>query len=348
MKFSLIACCITLIATLSVSANSEYNQEEIYEPITPERIKKIMTIIKNPKSNPNFIPVCAHRGLWLDSAAENSISALVDTVTYGIECIEMDVRATADSPTTGEHVIFHDSIVDRLLTDPNGHPVTGYVENYTTDQLKQMRYRNRLLEVTDDNVLTIDQFLDLIWDEETHFPRLIANYDLKTRDIATLRTLVTKLKNKGLLEYSVIKSTATPADVNEAIKGITDFQEMLFTPIIYDNMPDYEARFKEFKNLGVKSFELVIKNYKSPFLTPGGMVDQIIAGNGWNGLFDQWPESPKGRFDNSTFQWVDMDDNDIRGNFDSILKTRSQFVISDHPLLLIDYLEIMGKRHLEQ
>ncbi|MCR3971009.1 glycerophosphodiester phosphodiesterase family protein [Aeromonas veronii] len=322
-------------------------QTKTLKPVTPEDIKRIMAVIKNPSSNPNFIPVCAHRGIWLDTAAENSISALLNTAALGVECIEMDVRATIDSPSTGEYVIFHDSIVDRLLADQYGNPISGLVENFTTEEMKSFRYRNRLLQITDDNVLTLDQFIDLIYNEETHFPRLIANYDLKTRDIKTLKNLVGKLKKKGLLEYSVIKSTATPSEVSEAIKGITDFKQMVFTPIIYDNMPDYESRFKQFRALGVKSFELVIKNYKSPFLVSGGMVDQIISNDGWNGLFDQWPESPKGRFDNSTSKWVDMDDNDIRGNFDSILKTKSQFVISDHPLLLIDYLSTMGKRDLE-
>lgn len=76
------------------------------------------------------VMVVAHRGCWKQTS-ENSIDAIEACVAFGIDMVELDVRATAD----GVLILMHDATVDRT-TDG-----TGKVEELDWAYLKTLHLR---------------------------------------------------------------------------------------------------------------------------------------------------------------------------------------------------------------
>lgn len=70
----------------------------------------------------------AHRGLWDETAPENTLPAFRNAVNAGFG-IELDVRLTAD----GKVVVFHDETLERVAGDVRS------IEDMTFDELKGVR-----------------------------------------------------------------------------------------------------------------------------------------------------------------------------------------------------------------
>lgn len=88
----------------------------------------------------------AHRGLYGNGIAENSVSAFRAAVEGGYG-IELDVRLSKD----GEAVVFHDDTLDRVTGS------SGLVKDKTAEELSKIR-----LSGTDDTVPTFREVLELV------------------------------------------------------------------------------------------------------------------------------------------------------------------------------------------
>ena len=88
----------------------------------------------------------AHRGLWGDGIAENSLSAFARAVEAG-EGVELDVQLSRD----GVAMVFHDDLLERVCGVP------GRVRDYTAEELGKLS-----LSGTQDGVPTFAQVLHTI------------------------------------------------------------------------------------------------------------------------------------------------------------------------------------------
>ncbi len=108
--------------------------------------------------------IWAHRGAS-GYAPENTIEAFLLAVQMGADGVELDVQFTKDRQV----VVIHDERIDRTS---NG---TGYVCDYTLDELKQYNFNKTHPEFTFCQISTLREILEIL--KET---TLIINIELKT------------------------------------------------------------------------------------------------------------------------------------------------------------------------
>lgn len=110
------------------------------------------------------IGIWAHRGAS-GYAPENTMEAFELAVQMGADGIELDVQLTKDD----EVVVIHDEILQRVS---NG---TGYVKDYTLEQLRQFNFNQTCPKYDDVKIPTLREVLQLLADTD-----LALNIELKT------------------------------------------------------------------------------------------------------------------------------------------------------------------------
>lgn len=108
--------------------------------------------------------VWAHRGASA-YAPENTLEAFALAVEQGADGVELDVQMTRD----GELVVAHDETVDRVS---NG---SGYIKDYTLDELKKLRFNRLFPEYEAAVIPTLREVYELL--KPTG---LVVNAELKT------------------------------------------------------------------------------------------------------------------------------------------------------------------------
>lgn len=107
---------------------------------------KNLDAVFNPDSKK--VLVTAHRGDWRN-APENSLQALNNCVAMGVDVVEIDLKKTKD----GHLINMHDKTIDRTTTGK------GKPEEYTLDEIKQMRLRAGTAHPTAHQVPTFKEVL---------------------------------------------------------------------------------------------------------------------------------------------------------------------------------------------
>lgn len=97
------------------------------------------------------IQIIAHRGVTYQ-APENGLIALTQSVDMGLDGVELDIQSTKD----GEIVVFHDA----SLMERTG--VSGAVYNYTIQEIKQMRLKDKRGVYTAESIPTLRETLKQI------------------------------------------------------------------------------------------------------------------------------------------------------------------------------------------
>jgi glycerophosphoryl diester phosphodiesterase len=96
----------------------------------PDQISRADMLISRLVNPELGVMVVAHRACWSE-APENSLAAIEDCVSLGVDIVELDVRETRD----GHLVLMHDSTVDRTTSG------SGPVADMTLAELKRLRLR---------------------------------------------------------------------------------------------------------------------------------------------------------------------------------------------------------------
>lgn len=99
----------------------------------------------------NQIFVAAHRGNWLH-APENSLQAIEDCLTIGVDILELDLQRTAD----GKIVVMHDKTLDRTTTG------TGFVSDYRWNEIRNLQLKDIHGLPTDERIVTLVEVMNLI------------------------------------------------------------------------------------------------------------------------------------------------------------------------------------------
>ena len=176
----------------------------------------------------------AHRGVPED-CPENSREAILRARQLGFDCLEVDLRKTADD----EFVLFHDGDCRRLLG------IDAELPNLSTGMVKQ----HKLLvndTVSSFEVLTLKEMLDEFGHEFLFY------FDLKLKNIRDAEGLARIIKEYGITGNSIVAS-ADPAvilyleyrhpDIMTALEGMNSGKEWMYCIIPKKLKPDFLSGF---------------------------------------------------------------------------------------------------------
>lgn len=319
-------------------------QDTLYVTEKAKTPSDIMRIIKNRKRFPNYVLVSAHRGYWADYP-ENTLDAFLMAIEAGADIVEMDVRLTKDNVM----VVFHDACLDRLTN------AYGRLNQFDYEHVKNLFLRNHEGELTRYHILRLDDAIEALKG------KAVIALDIKEGgkdyDITFVRVL-RMLKEKNMLQYSIVKGkkrlTALMPLLIDAGVTLSDFE---YTPIAFANTKNLQDYVNEYVNLGlIHTFELVYKQSEDVTLN---YAQQLKNAGIWLGQYSFWPEQPEGvvaeknPLDDSDpvirkYDFHDLDPNDPlddgRGNWPWLLYKGADYIITDRSELLIDFLQLIGRR----
>lgn len=305
---------------------------------------KVIEIIKNRESYPNYVLVAAHRGYWADYP-ENSQGAYEMAIALGVDIVEMDVRVTKD----GQMVIFHDACLDRVTT---GY---GLLRDATWAEIQNLYLIMPDGQQTLQKMLTLEQALDYLKG------KAVVSIDIKETG-SLFNTVFVKilrmLKTKGMLGQSIVKGKMPFNEVQALVgRAGTTLDEFIYTPIAFSNTKNLDQYIKDFVNSKkIHAFELVYKQSADPILE---YVSLLNTNNIWIGQYSFWPETSDGVFAEKIpltdtdpitrdYNFKDQDPNnfldDGRGDWDWLFAKGANYVITDRSELMLDYLTVKGLR----
>lgn len=310
---------------------------------TPEQL---VQIYKDRQSYPNFVLICAHRGIWIHrDNPQNSQASIQNAIDAGVDCVENDIRWTSDDIA----VIFHDLYMDMMVVDENGQPVTGKIQDYTWAQLQTYRLRDRLLNVTSQRIISLQEFI-----QKTK-GKIVENHEIKIKKKTVgperykqrFAELILLLHQNGVLSESIIKGELTSAEYASVRSTVAshgvDISKIVYVPKFFSETPNINSEITAFNAQGVTSYELVVENDTTPLIKYFNRLDKE---NKRYGAFDLIPESGRGRF-LSTNEWRQIDPTkDFRGDWEWIFKRHYSFLITDRPCMASTFLTRLGLRQI--
>ncbi len=143
--------------------------------------------------------IAAHRGgalLW----PENSLLAFRNALALGADLLETDVHLTAD----GEVVVLHDPTLERTTTG------RGAVRNVRRADLAPLRLKARDGSVTEEQVPTLAQLLDLLASGPAELLLEIKVDELRQRYPGIEEEVLGQLRERGLTGRTLIMAFETP------------------------------------------------------------------------------------------------------------------------------------------
>lgn len=251
--------------------------------------------------------VIAHRGDWRN-APENSVQAIKNCISMGVDMVEIDVQLTKD----GKAVLMHDSTIDRTTTGK------GRVGDWTLDSLKNLFLKDGLGIATSHRIPTLEEAL------LTCKGHILVNID---KGFELFPICYAIAKSTGTLDQIVLKANKSYEEIKEKLgKG---FEEVSFMPIINMNSSNAKVlldnHLRNYKPIAVeftinKGQEDILKRFQE-------LRQQGI--NIWvNSL---WPKQNAGHDDERA-----VTDPSI---YDWFLENHVNMIQTDRPALLIKYLK---------
>lgn len=297
----------TLICLLSFLACNNVDQPSQPESKAQPKTATINDLIANLEDAQNKeILVVAHRGDWRNFP-ENSLQAIKNCITMGVDMVEIDVRQTKD----GALVLMHDDTIDRTTTG------TGNVGDWTLDSLKTLRLVDGLNVPTDHQIPTLEEALLVAKD------KILINLD-KSYDIFDKCFAVAE--KTGTLKQIVIKGKKSRSVVEAEFGQYLD--RVYFMPIL--NLPDPKADsiIQDYLDNRVPiAFEFTVP---SDTIGTIELFDDIRAAGAGVWVNSLWShhcagyDDRKAALDPSTYDWF--------------MERKVDMIQTDRPALLLDYL----------
>lgn len=374
---------------------------EMYQNVVDFR--KILEAVKKPLDYPDYVIVAAHRGYWKDYP-ENSYPAYDLAVAVGADMVELDTRITKD----GVLVAFHDECLDRITTG------SGKLKDYTWEQVKQFKLRDRFGNPTGMRIVSIEEALLYLKN------RALVNLDIKervtkTEDLLTptFRKALEIAQTTGTLGQLVVKGKMYTDEMQDLLDGLDlKLSDFIYTPVVFGwDTEGGDAKLlnrfvMDWLQSSISGIELTYKVGYDPILQ---FIPKAINRGIRSGVYTFWPEDENGVIAEDNINnkdnyckynyrqyyfweenaWGDVpnyaavsggssgdpispDDrdygggsydyvnyrskkvakpdfmNDGRGDWDWLFEQGADFVITDRPELMIEYLKVLGKRKLEK
>ena len=199
--YQMIFIAIASILALHLNASAITRTEAIREKIA--------------SSDRNYVFVAMHRGDWRNFP-ENSKGAILSAIRLGADIVELDVQRTKD----GKFILNHDTTLNRTTTGK------GKVSDFTLAEIKKLKLKDQKGKVTQYEVLTLEEALNLARG------KIIINIDKFLNYPSEILDVVAKA---GALKEVLVKSSRSLASTKEEFgpywqKVISG--ELLYMPII--------------------------------------------------------------------------------------------------------------------
>lgn len=157
-----------------------------------DRIDSIRCELFNP--NNHKVIVASHRGDWRNFP-ENSLEAIDNAISMGVDIVEIDVQRTKDSVL----IVMHDPTLDRTTTGK------GRIDESTFDYISTLRLKNGCNIRTIHKVPTLEEAL-------VHAKgKIMVNLDKADRYFDQVYDLIVKTGTAGQI---IIKVTGRPGMSN--------------------------------------------------------------------------------------------------------------------------------------
>ncbi len=153
-----------------------------------------------------MVQVITHRGVGT-GPFENTLTGFQTAISWGVDCIECDVRSSSD----GVLALIHDFSLERLS---NG---VGKVAEHTWDELKGLKVSDT------ERIPTLVEFFELV----RSYDELRINLDVKIVDIES--QLLHLIQEYDLLHRIMISSFIQPV-----LKKIRNLNDEIATALLYE------------------------------------------------------------------------------------------------------------------
>lgn len=269
---------------------------------TPVSVHSVLT------EDPDQVLVIAHRGDWRH-APENSLQALQNCITMGVDMVEIDVRLTKDSIP----ILMHDSTLNRTTTGK------GNVSDWTLQELKTLYLKNGANHATHHRIPTLEEALHVAKDQ------ILLNLD---KCYAYFDVIYPILKKTNTTDQVLMKGTVSLKEV------LSDFgpylNEVNFMPVIHlkeENAPQKLAAYLNDAS-PPPAIEFVFSDLESPIIQQFKAIHNAGTRVWVNSL---WESLNAGYEDDIAVQYTDS----IYGWY---LKNHVSMIQTDRPRLLLEYI----------
>lgn len=175
------------LKTITVSMDPAEMDKQTFR-VTVENLESLQSLAQRLRADKDLILVMAHRANSSNfSIPENSLPAIEQCIKDKVDIVENDLYTTKD----GYLVVSHDSNLNR---ETNG---SGEIKDKTLAQIKDLFLRDRNNRITDQKMLTFDEYLDACKG------RIYINVDLGDR-IASIPDVVTAIARKGMTDQVLV------------------------------------------------------------------------------------------------------------------------------------------------
>lgn len=274
-----------------------------------EKSRELVQILNS--SSDDYVLVASHRGDWRN-APENSIQAIKNCISMGVDIVEIDIKMTKDSIL----VLMHDRTLDRTTSG------TGNILEWTFDSLKTINLRNGLRRVTRHQIPTLEEAMIV------SKGKILINLD-KAADYMDLVYEI--LVKTGTVDQVILKGGKNLDQVKEQYGSLLD--KIIYMPVVTENHPQLEGFIDDFlKKQKPVAFEVIYRSDDSPMFP---MIKKIKSEGSRVWVNTLW-ESLCGKHDD------DRAVDDPEGTWGWVIGRGANIIQTDRPQLLIDYLNSKG------
>lgn len=256
--------------------------------------------------------VAAHRGDWR-YAPENSLPAIDNAITMGVDIVELDVQRTKD----GQFILMHDAKLDRTTTGK------GLVEEWTLDSIRTLKLKNGCNIKTKETVPTLEEAL-------LHMKgKILVNLDKADRYFDEIYPLLDKT---GTTRQVIMKGNKPAKEVKDQFGKYLD--DVIYMPIVKLDKENAEEQIDLFvKDLNPVAFELLFENDSN---TLPLIIKEKLNGKSLIWYNTLWDTMAGGHDDD-----MSLDDPD-KGYGYLIDSLGARIIQTDRPGYLIGYLRERG------
>ncbi|MFX1508929.1 MAG: glycerophosphodiester phosphodiesterase [Promethearchaeota archaeon] len=153
-----------------------------------------------------MVKVIAHRGMG-EGLLENTLTAFQTAISWGVDCIECDVRSSRDEVA----VIIHDLSLERLSNEPRK------VAEYSLSELKAITIHNG------DRIPSLVEFLELV----KPYSNLEINLDVK---VVGLEAQIMQ----QISEYDLVCRTMISSFIQPVLREFRNLNDEIATALLYE------------------------------------------------------------------------------------------------------------------
>ena len=195
--------------------------------------------------------VTAHRADWI-YAPENSLKALQNAISFGVDIVETDVRMTRD----GHLVMMHDATVNRTTTG------TGFVADLTLDKIREMWLRTNWGQSTQLKVPTLEEFVVAAKGKAYIYFDKVGIEPEGCEQGTMVRAVLQVLRKYEALEEAIFVLN-WPYETARSVFG-TALDSVIYCPVIEDKVPRLSEYVEEYiKYLNPVMFQFRIASLDS-------------------------------------------------------------------------------------